>query len=228
MKPKKHPKANLEKNRTLYFQIGLIVALLVVLIIFEYKAYDNEIQDLGKVVFDVEFEEDVENTFREKKAPPPAFIPPPLELTIVADDQDIEEVEIADTDSDEDTEIEYFEEQEEEMTDEPFLIVEDMPRFSGCGAEAKCTDEKMIRFIAKNIKYPPIAKENNITGKVYISFVVSKTGKVTNVEVVRSVDKYLDAEAVRVIKLMPNFKPGKQRGKPVNVKYNIPINFTLN
>lgn len=228
MKPKKHPKTNLEKNRTLYFQIGLIVALLVVLIIFEYKAYDNEIQDLGKVVFDVEFEEDVENTFREKKAPPPAFIPPPLELIIVADDQDIEEVEIADTDSDEDTEIEYFEEQEEEMTDEPFPIVEDMPRFSGCGAEAKCTDEKMIRFIAKNIKYPPIAKENNITGKVYISFVVSKTGKVTNVEVVRSVDKYLDAEAVRVINLMPNFEPGKQRGKPVNVKYNIPINFTLN
>ena len=228
MKPKKHPKTNLEKNRTLYFQIGLIVALLVVLIIFEYKAYDNEIQDLGKVVFDVEFEEDVENTFREKKAPPPAFIPPPLELIIVADDQDIEEVEIADTDSDEDTEIEYFEEQEEEMTDEPFPIVEDMPRFSGCGDEAKCTDEKMIRFIAKNIKYPPIAKENNITGKVYISFVVSKTGKVTNVEVVRSVDKYLDAEAVRVINLMPNFEPGKQRGKPVNVKYNIPINFTLN
>ena len=141
---------------------------------------------------------------------------------------EVDEIEIADTESDEETEIEFIDEQEEEATDEPFMIVEEMPQFKGCDDDVKCTESQMIQFIAKHIKYPPIAKENNITGKVYISFVVNKTGHVTQVKVVRSIDQYLDAEALRVVKLMPKFKAGRQRGKPVNVKYNIPINFTLN
>ena len=86
----------------------------------------------------------------------------------------------------------------------------------------------LMKYIAKNTKYPPIAKENNITGRVFVSFVVDKTGKVTKVKILRGVDKYLDAEAVRVVKSMPKFKPGKQRGKAVNVQYNVPINFKLN
>ena len=106
------------------------------------------------------------------------------------------------------------------------MIVEDMPRFQGC-TDDQCTQLKIMTFIAKNTRYPPIAKENNITGRVFISFVVDKTGTVSNVKVLRGVDKYLDAEAVRVVKSMPKFKPGKQRGKAVNVQYNVPINFKL-
>ena len=89
-------------------------------------------------------------------------------------------------------------------------------------------DLGLMKFIQKTVKYPPIAKENDITGKVYVSYVVNKKGKVTNVKVVRGVDKYLDSEAIRVVKLLPYASAGKQRGKPVNVQYTIPINFTLN
>ena len=228
MEPKKHPKANLEKKRVFYFQIALTLVLLLVLFIFEYRSYEIEATTLGNIAFEAEFEEDIENTFREKQPPPPALLPPPVELIIVADDQEVDEVDIADTESDEETEIEPIDEQEEEVTDEPFISVEEMPQFKGCNADVKCTESKMIQFIAKHVKYPPIAKENNITGRVYISFVVDKTGLVTQVKVVRSIDQYLDAEALRVVKLMPRFKAGRQRGKPVNVRYNIPINFTLN
>ena len=84
------------------------------------------------------------------------------------------------------------------------------------------------KYIQKNIKYPPIAKEYGITGKVYVSYVVDKTGYVTNVKIVRGVDKNLDAEAVRVVKSLPKYKPGIQRGKAVRVMFTIPINFTLN
>ena len=139
-------------------------------------------------------------------------------------DEEIEEVEIEDTESDEDLEVI---EEEEETTDEIFMVVEDMPRFEGCTDET-CTQTKIMQFIARKTKYPPIAKENNITGRVFVSFVVDKSGKVTNVKILRGVDKYLDAEAVRVVTSLPKFKPGKQRGKSVKVQYNVPISFKLN
>ena len=110
---------------------------------------------------------------------------------------------------------------EEDDDDEVFMVVENMPVFPG-------GDLGLMKYIQKNVKYPPIAKEYNITGKVYISFVVDKSGSVTNVKVVRGVDKNLDAEAVRVIKSLPKYKPGKQRGKAVKVRVYAPINFTLN
>ena len=224
MEPKKNPKADLEKKRGLYFQIGLAVTLLVVLGAFEYRTYEKLASGLGDLVLEADFEEEIENTFREEKPPPPPPPPPPDEIIIVEDDEEIEEVEIEDTESDE--ELEVIEE-EEETTDEVFMVVEDMPLFEGCSDET-CTQTKIMQFIARKTKYPPIAKENNITGKVYVSFVVDKSGKVANVKVLRGVDKYLDAEAIRVVKTMPKFKPGKQRGKPVKVQYNVPISFTLN
>ena len=109
----------------------------------------------------------------------------------------------------------------EEDDDEFFMVVENMPEFPG-------GDLGLMKYIQKNVKYPPIAKEYTITGKVYVQFIVDKSGTVTNVKVVRGVDKNLDAEAVRVVKSLPKYKPGKQRGKPVRVMFTIPINFTLN
>ena len=104
--------------------------------------------------------------------------------------------------------------------DEFFMVVENMPEFPG-------GDLGLMKFIKKNIKYPKIAKDNNITGKVYVSFIVDKSGSATNVKIVRGVDENLDAEAIRVIKSLPKYKPGKQRGKAVRVMFTIPINFKL-
>ena len=146
------------------------------------------------------------------------YVIPNLNKLIIAEEESLRidferyeiesEIEIEDTESDEDDE-------------EVFMVVENMPEFPG-GTLG------LMKYIQKTIKYPPIAEEYNITGKVYISFIVDKTGSVTNVKVVRGVDKNLDAEAIRVVKSFPKYTPGTQRGNPVRVMFTIPINFTLN
>ena len=93
-----------------------------------------------------------------------------------------------------------------------------MPQFPGGSVQ---------KWIAKTVKYPMIAQENNIQGKVFVQFVIEKDGSVSDVKVARSVDPSLDKEAIRVVKAMPKWKPGKQRGKPVRVSYTVPINFQL-
>lgn len=85
----------------------------------------------------------------------------------------------------------------------------------------------MMKWIASNVKYPDVAIENKITGKVFILFVINKEGKVSNVELLVGVNPCLDKEALRVVSNMPNWKPGKQRGKPIKVSYKLPINFKL-
>ena len=182
---------------------------------FEYKSYEKAAYNLGSLNLD-DLEEEIIPITKQEIKPPPPPPPPPEVIEIVEDDVVIEdEIEIEDTESDEDLEI--VEEDDEEV----FMVVENMPEFPG-------GDLGLMKYIQKNVKYPPIAKEYNITGKVYISFVVDKSGSVTNVKVVRGVDKNLDAEAVRVIKSLPKYKPGKQRGKAVKVMFTVPINFTLN
>ena len=108
---------------------------------------------------------------------------------------------------------------EEEVT-EPYNVVEQMPEFPG-GEEAR------IKFLYKHINYPLIAKENGIQGKVYVTFVVSKTGQISGVKVVRGIGGGCDEEAVRVIQLMPPWIPGRQNGKPVPVQFSLPLKFTL-
>ena len=217
MEIKKNPKVDLEKKRSLYLQIGFVIALLLVYAAFEYKNYDKSSYNLGDLNLD-DLEEEIIPITKQEQKPPPPPPPPPEIIEIVEDEVEIEEeLEIEDTESDEDEIIEI----EEEDDDEFFMVVENMPEFPG-------GDLGLMKYIQKNVKYPPIAKEYNITGKVYVQFIVYKSGTVTNVKVVRGVDKNLDAEAVRVVKSLPKYKPGKQRGKPVRVMFTIPINFTLN
>ncbi len=109
----------------------------------------------------------------------------------------------------------------EEKKQEAFMIVEEMPEFPGGAGE-------LHKFIAQNIQYPPAARENGIQGKVYVRFVVTSDGSIDQISIVRKVDDLLEAEAIRVIKAMPKWKPGKQRGQPVNVWYTAPIIFVLN
>ena len=217
MEPKKNPEISLEKKKGLFFQIGLVVTLIIVIVAFEWKSYDKVNYNLGQLNLD-DLEEEIIPITKQEVKPPPPPPPPPEVIEIVEDEVEIEEeLEIEDTEADEDIAIEI----EEESDDEFFMVVENMPIFPG-------GDLGLMKYIQKNVKYPPIAKEYNITGKVYVSFIVDKTGSVTNVKIVRGVDKNLDAEALRVVKSLPKYKPGKQRGKAVRVMFTIPINFTLN
>ena len=217
MEPKKNPDISLEKKKGLFFQIGLVITLVIVLGAFEWKSYDKVAYNLGQLNLD-DLEEEIIPITKQEVKPPPPPPPPPEVIEIVEDDVEIEdEIEIEDTESDEDVEIEIEEKDDEEF----FMVVENMPEFPG-------GDLGLMKYIQKNVKYPAIAKEYNITGKVYVSFIVDKKGSVTNVKIVRGVDKNLDAEAMRVVKSLPKYKPGLQRGEPVRVMFTIPINFTLN
>ena len=217
MEPKKNPEISLEKKKGLFLQIGLVVALIIVLGAFEWKSYEKVDYNLGQLNLD-DLEEEIIPITKQEIKPPPPPPPPPEVIEIVEDEVEIEdELEIEDTESDEDEMIEI----EEESDDEFFMVVENMPEFPG-------GDLGLMKYIQKNVKYPPIAKEYNITGKVYVSFIVDKSGSVTNVKIVRGVDRNLDSEALRVVKSLPKYKPGKQRGKAVRVMFTIPINFTLN
>jgi|TARA_B110000495_G_scaffold203704_1_gene228942 protein TonB len=216
MESKKNSKVSLENKKGMFLQIGLMIALIVVLVSFEWKSYDKSNYDLGNLNLD-ELEEEIIPITRQEVKPPPPPPPPPEIIEIVEDEVVIEnEVEIEETETDE-NEIVEIEEDDEEI----FMVVENMPLFPG-------GDLGLMKFIQKNVKYPAIAKEYNITGKVYVSFIVDRQGKVTNVKIVRGVDKNLDAEALRVVSSLPRYTPGKQRGKAVRVMFTIPINFTLN
>lgn len=227
MQSKKNPEVDLEKKRGLYLQIGFIISLLLVLAAFEYKSYDKTDSSLGELNLD-DLEEEIIPITKQEVKPPPPPPPPPEIIEVVENDKEIEEeVEIEETETDEE---EAFEIPEEEDDEEIFMVVEQAPDFKcmKIGRKEYCGYEALTKYLQKNVNYPAIAKEYNITGKVYVQFVVEKNGKVTNVKVVRGVDKNLDDEALRVVKSFPDWNPGKQRGKAVRVYFTVPINFNLN
>lgn len=226
MELKKSPKANLENKKSIFFQVGLLTVLAIVLIAFEWHTQKGGVGTLGELG-DIVIEEEIIPITRQEITPPPP--PPPQqvieELNIVEDDEEIEEeLEMEDTEADQETEVEVVEiVQEEEEIDEVFnfYVLEDKPEFPGGGEAA------LLQWIAKNTEYPEIAKENQIQGRVFVGFVIGKDGSVSDVKILRGVDPYLDKEAKRVVEAMPNWKPGKQRGKPVKVSFQVPINFRL-
>ncbi len=225
MEAKKTPKADLENKRTFFVQIGLVVALAVMLVAFEWKTYDVKQVEMGARQVEILEEEMVEITQQNKPPPPPA---PPAQTTlihIVTDDVEVEDDLIIDVEADELTVIDTYTppavvEEEEVAEAEIFTVVEESPAYPG-------GDEARIRFLQENIQYPQMARESGIQGTVYVTFVVEKNGNVTDVRVLRGIGGGCDEEAIRVIKAMPKWNPGKQRGKPVRVQFNMPIKFTL-
>jgi len=221
---KKSPKADLERKKMLFTQIGLIFALAVVLLAFEWKSYEKqELSIMNRMVDDTP-EEMVEITLQEKPPPPPK---PPQQTTvieIVEDDVEIEdEIEI-DVEADEETIVEEYipiEDDDEEEETQIFTVVESMPGFPG-------GDAARMKYLASNIKYPTLARESGIQGRVFVTFVVETNGQVTDVKILRGIGGGCDEEAMRVIKNMPKWNPGKQRGKSVRVQFNMPILFKLN
>ncbi|NQY67063.1 MAG: energy transducer TonB [Flavobacteriales bacterium] len=217
MELKKNPEANLEVLRKTYLQIGLVVALGLVFILLEWRTYEGGISGLGKLDMDMSEEEIIPITQPEKPPPPPP--PKQIVLVIVEDDEEIEEeLEMESSEDDEDMELEIIE--EEVVEDEVFMVVEKMPEFPG-GIPA------MMKYLGKNIKYPELAKEAGISGRVFVTFVIDKSGKVNKVKLLRGIGGGCDEEAIRVVKAMPPWTPGKQRGKAVSVQFNLPINYDL-
>ncbi|MGB1979907.1 MAG: energy transducer TonB, partial [Flavobacteriaceae bacterium] len=149
------------------------------------------------------------------------------------DEEEVEETVIESTETDEEEIIEIVEVEEvEEDIDVPFAVIEDVPIFPGCESVKKserrnCFQEKMNRHIRKNFRYPEIAQEMGIQGRVYVQFVIAKDGNITGVRM-RGPDKNLEKEAARIIGKLPKMTPGKQRGRPVRVPFSIPITFRLN
>ncbi|MCF6358816.1 MAG: energy transducer TonB [Draconibacterium sp.] len=223
---KKSKKADLENKRKTLFLIGFLIALGSVLFAFEWKTGPPQTMDLGNTIFDVEDVIYIPSTPPEKKEPPQQKIEV-LIFELVDDNTDIED-EFVGFDSeftDENVlDIEDFAfastDDEYDKTDKPFMFVEEMPEFPG-------GEKALLNYLATNVKYPVIAQENGIQGKVYITFVVDKNGSINNVSVLRGVDKSLDNESIRVISSMPKWKPGKQRGKAVKVQFTVPIVFEL-
>ncbi|MAZ31141.1 MAG: energy transducer TonB [Flavobacteriales bacterium] len=231
MKIKKSPKANLEIKRGLFVQIGLVFALSVSLLAFEWKSFENSASDLGTMELSLDDEEMIPITQREIKPPPPPP-PPPEIIQIVEDDVEIEiELEIEETDSDEDEIIEIEEEEEDDEVFN-FAVVEDKPIFPGCEDVPKderymCFQRGINKHIKNNFKYPAIAKEMGVSEKIYIQFVIDKAGRITKSTVVRGEDKHLKNEALRLVNSIPQMKAAKQRGKSVPCSFTVPVNFRL-
>lgn len=217
----------LEKLRGIFFQIGLIIAGGLTLMAFEWMT----------PVYKVELPKPPEISEPPIELPPITYttVPdkPMVKITQPSINTDIIEIiieepttgeePIVNSEPDDDyIFVPFTEEGGDPIEDEdvPFTIVEDMPEFIG-------GEKELLRFLQKNVTYPKDAIGLGISGTVYVNFVISKKGKIKKINILRGVNKLLDREAIRVVKMMPDWKPGKQRGKTVEVSYNLPINFTL-
>ena len=228
MEAKKTQKADLENRRGLFLEIGLVVILAAVLVAFNVRKYDKEVKEVSTRTVGSEIDADILNTPPEETPPPPPEEPEVVatDLTVVENDAELtNEVGLINADDNANKAQEEFtrvevEEEVEEVEEEIFLVVEEDAEFPG-GLEA------LSKYLSENIKYPQLAKENNIEGRVFVSFVVEKDGRVGNIKILRDIGGGCGAEAVRVVKSMPRWKPGKQRGKPVRSQFNLPVNFSL-
>ena len=230
MEIKKSPKADLERGKTLSALMGFVVGLAVLFVGFEWSTRDVMVVQESDGVADIIAEEEVEITRPENTPPPPPPPPAPVVtevLNVVEDDVELEQQDIL---SSEDNQQEaqtavytppaVVEEEEEEAAQQIFTVVEEMPEFPGGQGE-------LLKYLGHSIRYPVIAQENGIQGRVVCAFVINRDGSIVDAEVLRGVDPSLDKEALRVINSMPKWKPGKQRGKPVRVKYTVPVVFRL-
>lgn len=233
MEIKKTPKADLENKKSTWLLIGYVIVLAFMFIAFEWTQRDIVI-DTSQGIVDIVFEEEIipitQQQPEQAPPPPPEVIeeaPQVAEvLNIVEDDADIKDTRLASSEeTGEKISVGKYvpvavEVVEEPVEEEIFEVVEEMPEFPGGPAE-------MMKYLNNNIRYPTIAQENGIEGRVIVQFVVNSDGTIVDANVVRSVDPFLDKEALRVINSMPKWKPGKQRGKPVRVKYTLPVTFRL-
>ena len=232
MQPKKNPKVDLNKNSGLYFAIGLALVLFIIWRGIEWKSYDKSAYLYESLNVIDDDDEEIPITEQIKTPPPPPPPPAPEVIEVVEDEEEIEEtvIESTETDQEEIVEVEVLEEEFEDV-DVPFAIIEDVPIYPGCENVPKskrrdCFQEQINKHIRRNFRYPEIAQEMGIQGRVFVSFIISKDGTISNIRK-RGPDKNLEREAERIISKLPKMTPGKQRGRAVRVPFSIPITFRL-
>ena len=228
MELKKSERANLENKKLLYFELGLIISLLIVFIALEWTSKETQtavLEDNTQILI----EEEIISTNMDTPPPPPAAPKIPVlsdQIDIVDDEIELEDDMFMNLEDDSSLGVEimdYVEVQEEVVEEEaiPFQLVEEKPSFQGGDAN------QFSKWVNSRLVYPEIAKENGVSGRVTLQFTVEKDGSVTKVRVLRGVDPSLDKEAVRVVSMSPKWKPGKQRDRAVPVTYTFPVIFQL-
>lgn len=239
MELKKNPRANVGRNSSLYFAVGLNVMLLLTYLGLEHKTYETPTTKVDILMLTEQLEEDIPITTINVPPPPP---PPKTvvseAITVVEDVAEVEETFVESSEIGQDDIIEervasvddVEVEEVEEYIEVPFAVIEKVPQFPGCegsNAELKaCFQQKMQEHLQKHFRYPDAAAELNIQGRVFVYFLIDKYGNVSKIQT-RGPNKLLETEAERIIGLLPKMEPGKQRNKPVGVPYSIPINFKL-
>jgi protein TonB len=238
MEVKKNPKADLENYNKQFMLLGLALALLVIYIGIEWKSFDRTVADLGLANTELEEEIDIPITehIQEVKPPPPPP-PAPEKIEIVEDEAEVEETVLESTETDETEvvevqEIEEVVEEEEIIDDVPFAIIENVPVYPGCKGtndqKKKCMVAKITKLVNKKYNTGLAGDLGLSPGRkrVYVQFKIDKTGKVVDVRA-RGPHKRLEKEAIRVVNMIPKMQPGKQRGRPVGVKYTLPITLVV-
>ena len=238
MELKKNPKANVGRNSSLFFAVGLNVMLVLTYLGLEHKTYETDATKIDILLLDDQFDEDIPITTINIPPPPPPKLVVTEAITIVEDVEDVEETVVESTEIGQDDVIEdrviSIEDVEVVELDEdievPFSVIEQVPVFPGCtgdNSELKlCFQQKMQEHLQKHFRYPDAAQQLDIQGRVFVFFVIDKNGKVAKIKS-RGPDQLLEKESERIVGLLPQMKPGKQRDKSVIVPYSIPINFQL-
>jgi len=227
MELKKSPKANLENKRSIFIEFGLVISLLICLYGFESNSGVKPADTLGALTDQAVEETLIPITQQEEKKQELPPLPKLVDLLVIVENNTdiIDELEIVDTEANSETAVYanmHKYDDPEPGVDEAviFIAPEEKPEFPG-------GDAALLNFLSQNIKYPAIAAENGVNGRVTVNFVVNKDGSISDAKILRGVDQALDKEALRVIYSMPKWKPGKQSGKPVRVSFSVPINFVL-
>jgi protein TonB len=243
MQSKKSTKSNLENFSRLFMLLGLVLALLLTYVAMEHKTLEDPNDQIVSYTSNMLNEEEVIPETEQKpediKPEEQKVAPPPVleEIEVVEDNEEIEETVIESTETNEKEKIVIEEIEEVEITEEvvedvPFSIIEDVPVYPGCtGSKAElkdCLSKNVQKFVSNKFNVD-LAQDLGLTpGKkrIFVMFKIDKNGNITSIQA-RAPHKRLEAEAIRVVGLLPQMKPGKQRGRPVGVKYSLPISFIV-
>lgn len=238
MEPKKNTKANVGRNSSLYFAVGLALMLFLTNYAINYKTYDKNAIDIGQLNLDDELDEEVPITEQLVTPPPPPPPPPaaPEVIEVVEDEEEVEETVIESTETSQEEEIVEVEEVEVEEVEEDvevaFAVIENVPVFPGCekgnnNDKKKCMNEKIKKLVGRKFN-TDLAQDLGLSGvqKIAVFFKIDKTGEIVDIKA-RAPHPKLEAEARRIVNLLPKMKPGRQRGKAVRVPYYLPIKFQV-
>ena len=223
MESRKTAKGDLENRKAIFFEIGLVIALAIIYIALNAKSYQKRSYTALKQKAEHTIQESVPITEQKVKPPPP---PPPkatTQIKIVSNDVKVNDNVDIDVSASQNTAVANYTppvENEDVQEQQIFVIVEDPPHFPG-------GEPALMKYLNTHIRYPDLARESGIQGTVYLSFVVEPSGNIDHVKVLRGIGGGCDEEAVKVVKEMPKWTPGKQRGKPVRVAFHLPVKFTL-